>query len=184
MRLPAPTPLISNATTPTKPTPAREPGLRLILLYKLLKAGLALSTALVFAFLLATGSDGHLHGLAGHLRKNVTAAWSVLLADAIVSVTERRHLVVATAALFLDGFGTIVEWWALHHGRRWGEWLVVVATSSFVPFEVVALVRHHHLGRFLVLVVNVAVIAYLLRHVVKRLRRARLAETFARPAPG
>jgi uncharacterized membrane protein (DUF2068 family) len=145
-------------------TERRELILRLIILEKLVKAAFVLTVASGFAGLLATGTSAHLHGLATDLREHVTAAWSVYLSNAIVSVTERRHLAVATAAMFLDGISTLVEWYALRRGHTWGEWLVVVATSAFLPFEVVALVRHHHVGRVVVLVVNIAIVLYLARH--------------------
>jgi uncharacterized membrane protein (DUF2068 family) len=149
----------------------RELALQLIALGKLVKATIVLASGTVFAGMLLTGSTVHLHGLATHMREHVTAAWSIYVANAVVSVTDRRHLAVVTCALLLDGATTAVEWYALSRGRRWGEWLVVVATSSLLPFEVVALLRHHHAGRLVVLVVNLAVVAYLARHALKRTRR-------------
>jgi uncharacterized membrane protein (DUF2068 family) len=150
---------------------AREPALRVIVFYKLVKAVLVLVVAVAFAIMLATGSSVHLHGFATHLREHVTAAWSIYLANAVVSVTDRRHLVITTAALFLDGVTTSVEWYALMRGHTWGEWLVVIATSSLLPFEVVALVKYGHVGRFLVLVVNVAIVVYLARHALRHHRK-------------
>jgi len=148
----------------------RELVLRLIVLEKLVKAMVVLAIALLFAGMLVTGSSVHLHGLATRLREHVTAAWSVYLADAVVSVTERRHLAVATAALFLDGLATGLEWYALSRGRTWGEWLVVVATASLLPFEVISFVHHRHAGRLLVLIGNAAIVLYLARHAWRRRR--------------
>jgi uncharacterized membrane protein (DUF2068 family) len=158
---------------------SREPALRLIVLYKLIKAIVVLVVAVFFLGLLLTGSSVHLHGLATNLREHLTAAWSIYLANALVSATERRHLVVLTAALFLDGVTTSVEWYALSRGHTWGEWLVVVATSSLVPFEVMALVHDFHVGRVAVLLVNLAIVAYLVRHALKH-RRVR-ASLHSRP---
>ena len=149
----------------------RELVLRLVILEKLVKAVFVLTVASVFAGLLVTGTSAHLHGLATELREHVTAAWSIYLSDAVVSVTERRHLAVATSALFLDGISTSVEWYALRRGHTWGEWLVVVATSLLLPFEVVAIVRHRHIGRVVVLVVNVAIVLYLAHHAWRRRKR-------------
>ena len=147
------------------------------MLEKLVKGVFVLSVASVFAALLATGSSVHLHGMASRLREHVTAAWSVYVADAVVSVTERRHLAVATSALFLDGVTTTLEWYALSRGQPWGEWLVVVAMSVLIPFEVLAFVHEHHTGRFIVLVGNVVIVLYLARHAWKRhvARRVRAA---------
>ena len=141
----------------------RERGLQLIILGKLIKACFVLAAAVTCLVLLVTGSSVRLHGFLTTLREHVTAAWSIYLANTVVSVTERRHFVVATSALFLDGISTSVEWYALRRGHAWGEWLVVVATSSLIPFEVVALVRHGHVGRVVLLLINVLVVVYLVR---------------------
>lgn len=146
----------------------RELTLRLIILEKAIKALFVLGVACVFAVMLVTGSSVHLHGFATSLREHVTAAWSVYAANAIVSVTERRHLTVATGALFLDGVTTGFEWYALSRGHSWGEWLVVVAMSALVPFEIAALAHHVHVGRVVVLAGNIAIVAYLTRHAWKR----------------
>jgi uncharacterized membrane protein (DUF2068 family) len=148
-----------------------ELALRLIVLEKMVKSVLALGAAFTFGLMLLTGTAIHLHGMATHLREHVSAAWSVYLADAVVSVTERRHLAVATCALALDGVATGLEWYALKRGHAWGEWLVVAATSSLLPFELVALVRHHHAGRLVVLLVNIAIVVYLVRHARRWSRR-------------
>jgi uncharacterized membrane protein (DUF2068 family) len=148
--------------------PRRPLALRLILLEKGVKAAFVLAAASLFSIMLVTGSSIHLHGMATHLREHVTAAWSVYLADAVVSVTERRHLMVATSAMFLDGVVTGLEWYALRRGRTWGEWLVVAAMSAFIPFEVAALVQARHVGRAVVLLGNVVIVAYLARHASRR----------------
>ncbi len=148
--------------------PIRPLGLRLIILEKALKALFVLLAASVFAGMLVTGSSVHLHGAATHLREHVTAAWAVYAANAVVSVTERRHLAVATSALILDGLTTGAEWYALRQGKRWGEWVVVVAMAALIPFEVLALVRARHIGRGLVLLGNIVIVAYLVRHALRR----------------
>jgi uncharacterized membrane protein (DUF2068 family) len=147
---------------------ARPLGLRLIMLEKALKAAFVLVAAGVFAAMLLTGSSIHLHGAATHLRQHVTAAWAVYAANAVVSVTERRHLAVATGALFLDGLTTGAEWYALRQGKTWGEWIVVAAMAALIPFEVAALVRARHIGRGIVLLGNLAIVAYLARHAWRR----------------
>jgi uncharacterized membrane protein (DUF2068 family) len=156
--------------SPSAPAGRRELVLRLIVLGKLVKATTAVAAGIICASMLLAGGSDHLHGLAIHLREHVTAAWSTYAAEALLSATDRRHLAVATCALLLDGTSTAVEWYALSRGRSWGEWLVVFTTSSLLPFEVVALVRHRHVGRLVVLLVNVAVVAYLAHHASGRTR--------------
>jgi uncharacterized membrane protein (DUF2068 family) len=60
------------------------------------------------------------------------------------------------ASLFLtEGIGL----WLL---KRWAEWFTVVVTSSLVPVEVYEIYRHPTAIKILVLIINVAVVGYLL----------------------
>jgi uncharacterized membrane protein (DUF2068 family) len=60
------------------------------------------------------------------------------------------------AALFLtEGIGL----WTL---KRWGEWVTVVITGSLVPLEIYEIYRHSSAAKVVVLMINVAVVVYLL----------------------
>jgi uncharacterized membrane protein (DUF2068 family) len=60
------------------------------------------------------------------------------------------------AGLFLtEGIGL----WLV---KRWAEWFSVIITTSLVPIEVYEIYRHPRVIRCLVLVVNLAVVGYLL----------------------
>jgi uncharacterized membrane protein (DUF2068 family) len=66
------------------------------------------------------------------------------------------------AALFLtEGLGL----WFL---KRWAEWMTIVITSSLVPVEVWEIVRRPHWGKVVVLVINLALVAYLVWLVRKK----------------
>lgn len=70
------------------------------------------------------------------------------------------------AALFLtEGTG-------LWLGKRWAEWFTVVITSSLVPLELYELMRHPTASKVLLLLINVAVVVYL----VVRIRREHRGE--------
>jgi uncharacterized membrane protein (DUF2068 family) len=70
---------------------------------------------------------------------------------------------LAYAAVFaVEGVGL----W-LH--RRWAEWLTTVVTASLIPLEVWELFHHATLGKAVVLILNVAIVAYL----ASRLRAGR-----------
>ena len=68
-----------------------------------------------------------------------------------------------TVASLGDVILSAVEGLALQAGRWWAPWLVVIATASLLPWEVVEIFRHPRWARFAVLAVNLAVLAYLLR---------------------
>jgi uncharacterized membrane protein (DUF2068 family) len=60
------------------------------------------------------------------------------------------------AGLFLtEGIGL----WLV---KRWAEWFTIIITSSLVPFEVYEIHRHPTPIKMLLLVINVAVVGYLL----------------------
>jgi uncharacterized membrane protein (DUF2068 family) len=48
--------------------------------------------------------------------------------------------------------------------KRWGEWLTVIITSSLVPVEVYEIHRHPSYVKVGVLVINVAIVIYLIWH--------------------
>jgi uncharacterized membrane protein (DUF2068 family) len=66
-------------------------------------------------------------------------------------------------ALALDGSLTLVEGWSLHKRYAWGPWLIVVATSLALPFEIASLLKEAQPARLAILIVNVALVLYLLR---------------------
>ena len=153
----------------------RERGLVVIIAYKLVKGGLWFVLAATILVMMRMGLGDRLLGLADHLRHHAHA-WSLRLADLAVRASSRRSLWTIVVALVADGTLTLFEAWALIHGHWWGPWLVVVATSSLLPFEVIALLHHPHVVRALVLLVNLVIVAYLGRkalreHRVRRIER-------------
>ena len=57
-----------------------------------------------------------------------------------------------------------VEAWGLHRRYLWADRLTIVVTSSLIPFEIYELVKHPSIGKVIALVVNIAIVLYLLRH--------------------
>jgi uncharacterized membrane protein (DUF2068 family) len=144
----------------------RERGLVVIIAYKLLKGGLWLLFAPAIVVLMRMGLGDRLLGFAEHLRHH-SRAWSLELADVVVRAASRHGLWTIVVALAADGIVSLVEGWALLHGHWWGPWLVVVATGSLLPFEVVAIVRKAHAIRIVLFFVNVAIVVYLARKALR-----------------
>jgi len=144
----------------------RERGLVVIITYKLAKGGLWLVLAAVIAVMARMGLGDDLMGLAAHLRHHA-GAWSLELADLLMKAGTVRGLWIIVIALVADGALSLFEGWALVHGHWWGPWLVVVASGSLLPFELIAFVRHLHMVRLAVLLVNVAIVVYLARKALR-----------------
>ncbi|WP_394841379.1 DUF2127 domain-containing protein [Pendulispora brunnea] len=143
----------------------RPGALRLIILYKLVRGGLALVLALL-VLILAVGHFGTplADALSGALH-HLAHPWAHRAGDALMkAVATNRYLYVAAFALGVDGTFTLLEGAALARGSWWGPWLVVISTSMLLPPEVVGLFRHASAVRAVILVLNVAIVAYLVSH--------------------
>ena len=83
---------------------------------------------------------------------------------------KARELAVGSlcyAAVFL------VEGIGLLSGQRWAEWLTVVVTASFIPIEIYEAVKHFGAAKIVALVLNVAILAYLVWRRVSESRSIR-----------
>jgi uncharacterized membrane protein (DUF2068 family) len=147
----------------------RERGLVLIIAYKLVKAGLWFVFAAALVVAMRMGFGHRMLGFADELRHH-SGAWSLKLAELVVSASSKRGLWTITVALVADGLLSLIEGWALLRGHWWGPWLVVVATGSVLPFEVVSFVRHPHAVRAAILLASVAIVVYLARKAMREHR--------------
>jgi uncharacterized membrane protein (DUF2068 family) len=161
-----------------------EAALRAVITYKWVKGAAELLLFLGLALTLAFGWKDELAEWAHEFRDNSTRAYAVLLGRALEQATTPRGLHITLAALLLDGILTLFEGWALHRRRPWGAWVVVAVTGSLLPFEVFEMVRHFRWTRLVVLVVNVAVVAFLVVHARAQARSLEAEAAPSPPSPG
>jgi len=147
-------------------THSREGVLKLIALFKFVKA-----------LLLAAVSLGSFELLNPEIAKKAelwisAIAWRLGPGAADVqgkvSTVPASHLVLAGIVALLYGCLFAVEGVGLWMSKRWAEYLTIIATSSFVPFEIYALVRHASWHRAATLAVNLLVVGYLVWKVRQR----------------
>jgi uncharacterized membrane protein (DUF2068 family) len=83
-----------------------------------------------------------------------------------VSPKQLRELSVGTfvyaAVLLTEGIGLLLR-------RHWAEYFTIISTGIFIPLEVYELARHFTAVKVLVLLINVAIVVYL----IVQLRRER-----------
>ena len=72
-----------------------------------------------------------------------------------------------------------VEGSGLWLGKRWGEWLTIVATTSFIPFEIYELMERATAVRAAFLAANLAIVIYLIWRIRKENAGARTGITAA-----
>jgi len=114
-----------------------------------------------------TDWGGEITRVAQHLGLNPKENWFRKLLERVSKVTPDQSFVFGVAAL---AFGALegAEAYGLWKRRRWGEWLTVIATSLlFIP-EVWELTKSATLLKVGALIVNVLVVAYLLRRLRRR----------------
>lgn len=138
--------------------------LRLIAVFKLLKAALLLAVAAGALHLLhkdIAGVAEHWVKLAG-LNSGNRYIGLALRKISSLSPNRIREFAIgsaAYAALFLtEGIGL----WLL---KRWAEWITVILTTSLVPLEVYEIYRHATAPKLVVLGLNLAIIWYLVRQI-------------------
>lgn len=71
--------------------------------------------------------------------------------------TLRLLLITAVVYAVIEGVEAVGLW----RGRRWAEYLTALATAGFLPLEVDELITKVSVGRIVALVVNLAVLVYL-----------------------
>lgn len=170
--------------TAVQAAPARPAALNAIILYKLCKAVLEALLGVAAIFLIANGAEAGAATLAEVLLEHVAGGWALKAATIIVVAATSGHVKFVAVAAFADAVLSAVEGLALRAGRWWAPWLVVIATGALLPWELWELWRSPRWGRAVILFLNLLVVAYLLRNVVRQRRALKLARTApARPLP-
>jgi len=159
-----------------------EAALRAIITYKWVKGAVQLLLAAALAVTLLLGFHDELAHWAHEFRNHSTRAYAVVLGRWLESATSSRGLHITLLALIVDGCVTCLEGWALHRRHAWGPWLVVGVTGSLLPFELYEMFHHFRPIRLLVLLVNAAVVAFLVAH-ARAQSRGFMSETATRAAP-
>jgi uncharacterized membrane protein (DUF2068 family) len=144
----------------------RPAGLEAIILYKLIKAVLEALLGILAVYLLARGAEAGAATLAEVLLEHFAGGWALEAATLIVVLATSGHVKFVAVAALADAVLSAIEGLALRAGRWWAPWLVVIATAALLPWEIWEL-RHPRWGRVFLLIVNIAVVAYLLRGVIR-----------------
>lgn len=85
-----------------------------------------------------------------------------------LSHVNSRNVVLASAATAFYAGLFITEGIGLLMRKRWAEVLTVIATASFIPLEIYHVVRHYSVAKLVVIVVNAAIVVYLLWRLRRR----------------
>jgi uncharacterized membrane protein (DUF2068 family) len=84
-----------------------------------------------------------------------------LLLTKLANVDDRRLKELSIGTFIYAGI-FLVEGVGLALQKRWAEYFTVITTSSLLPIEIYELARRVSIGRGLALLINLAVVAYLI----------------------
>lgn len=135
-------------------------GLALIAIFKLIKGFLLLAAAIGLLTSIHSGLGAMVEHLITFLGMDPDSHHLHWLLEKLGAITPRQ-LKLASAGSFFYSALLFTEGIGLWFERRWAEYLTVIATSSFVPFELYELGRSVSYPRMAVLVVNLAIVWYL-----------------------
>ena len=152
--------------TPRHRAKSREGVLKTIAAFKLVKALLLIGVSL--------GSLRLLNPTTADKAERWVSAFCLRLgprADFVhnrLSGIQGSQLRMVGIVAFLYAGLFAVEGVGLWKSKRWAEYLTIIATSSFVPFEVYELIRHLSWQRVVTLGINLLVVGYLIWKVRQR----------------
>jgi len=151
---------------------AGHAGLRLIAGFKFLKGSLLLLVG-IGALRLIHHDVAHLAGrVASELRMDPENRFIRTLLPKLTGIDDHVLRQMSAASFFYAAL-LLTEGVGLWLGKRWAEYMTIALTGSFLPVECYELVRRLTLTRATVLVINLAIVAYLV-WVVRTHREDRL----------
>jgi len=139
----------------------RDKILILIAVFKLLKSLLLLGAGIAALQILRPSVSEAIQDWAQTVAFRIENDAAQRVLASVAQLSPRRVAGLGLAAFAYAGlFG--VEGVGLWLGKRWAEFLTVIATGSFIPFEIYEMVRKFNAVRITALVLNVAVVIYLI----------------------
>ncbi len=135
--------------------------LRLIAIFKFFKAALLIA--------LSVGAFRLLHKDIGEVAEHWVMAMRLAPGNRFVEAALERASLLTPQQIRKLGLGSLLyaglflaEGTGLWLRKRWGEWLTVVITSTLVPVEMYEIYLHLTAVKIAVLVINVAIVGYLI----------------------
>lgn len=149
--------------------PSHASGLRVIAAFKLLKGFALLAAGVGILKLLHKDIAAEIEHWINIFQVDSHNHFIHLLLEK-VSKLDGRRLKELSAGTFIYSAIFFVEGIGLALSKRWAEYFTIIVTSSLLPIEIYELVKHASLGKGFALLINLAVVAYL----VRELRRTRV----------
>ena len=143
---------------------SRDIGILLIAIFKLFKAALLLAVGIGLLSLLHKDVASALMNFLSvlHVDHNNHYIHGLVMKLGLASDHQLEAISAGSffyaALLGTEGIGLLLK-------KHWAEYLTIIATASFIPLEIYEIVQHVRIGRIIILVINIAVVVYLIYRV-------------------
>jgi len=142
------------------PAKSRSRGLLLIAVFKLLKALALIAVGIRALKLLHKDMAGVVEGWVNAFRVDPHNRYIYWLLDKLANVDDRRLKELSIGTFIYAGV-FLTEGTGLAFRKRWAEYFTIIVTASFLPLEIYEVLRHATVAKAVALLVNVAVVIYL-----------------------
>ena len=137
-------------------------GIWLIAIFKIVKALLLLAVGIGALSLLHADVAARATHWINLLRVDTDNHFIHLLLKKLLSVDDRKLIELSVGTFFYAGL-MLTEGIGLALQKRWAEYFTVFATASLIPLEIYELVKHLSLTKIALILINVAIVLYLIR---------------------
>ncbi len=144
--------------------------LRLIAIFKLAKGMLLIAIAFGALTLFNHELGDVLGRFAEQFKIDPGNKYFQALTGKLSEIQPRLPLVAI--GTFCYGAIFAVEGVGLLRRKRWAEWLTVVVTGSFIPFEIYEIAKHQTVTKGLVLLLNATIFVYLIVRLKKERKQS------------
>ena len=137
--------------------------LRLIIIEKTLLSFLALLLSAGILSLINRDMDVMARELAVFLNLDTDSRFMMMVVQTLTMVDASKLIWVSLIGVLYSGLN-FVEAYGLYKRYRWAEYLTVIATGLFIPFELYELIKEPRWAPLVMLVLNVLIVLFLAKH--------------------
>jgi hypothetical protein len=148
------------AAMSSTPVPQKQLGFRLIIGYKFAKSALMFGIALWLSI-----APGEAYRTLDFMARELVEGGAAFarLGNWIHAHLSNNIVLRGAVLAWLDCVSSAIEAFLLLSGKTWAQWVVIVGLAGLLPFEILSIVHHPRVGKFVVLAANLAIVAYLAR---------------------
>lgn len=162
---------------------AHQKGLRTIAMLEAAKGAIVFVIGFGLLSFLGRDAEEAAEHLVNRLHLNPANHYPQIFIEAMAHVTDASlWLLAGLAALY--SLIRFAEAYGLWHQRRWAEWLAALSGAVYIPVEIYEIAHRVSLLKVGALIVNVAIVAYMVWLLTETRRLARRAQPAARATDG